>query len=899
MFSNKLKRLSLIVLIALALTLGVLLLLPSLLKPSLNRLLPELLGTEKEPARVQLESLSWTGFKLKRLEMTLSEGGRLELTNLQVRYRPSDLLHARIGRVTLDRVALTWTESNLKEVAAEAADDARQAAQASLNQVLEIPALSQLLRLPLDSLRIDQITIKQPLFNSQLEARIDEALLRVNGQLTLTEVASPWQVELQLHPSGRWFFMLTDDSQLLAQQNGTLRQDKTHTYIQLDQRIDLAALGQRYAVMDTFPLPLDDLRLQAAMRLPNAGMFPAEATLALNAWVTTKNAKLGGEHPWQASTWAIDITKASPQGNWFLTLASAGQKLRLQHPSLFQTVYYQGFQQAQADCQANLSQCQLNGHLSAQLLSQQQQSLAQLDIYPQLNWGNTAGAQLTLPIRAKAQASQIVKDFPVQNMHLSGELSASLHDSLWQLSSDQGFGLTLDEQRIEGWQQQAVSLNIMPSLQLQGDLNSDDLRDQFAAQTLSINIKPFTLSQAASKDTARSEINLAASQLSCRPYLASNNLSVGCQLLINSQKSSFEGWPIPQASLTGSFLMRQLAESTGINSELELHAANGLIRTRINTQHNLDTGKGGLQWHLEDVKLNWNTLDLAEMLALTKVDLLSGSIAGQGWIDWQQQDEDWLISPDSSLRIDGVSGIYDNTVAFEGWNALVALRRPFMGNYLLDAQLSGASLNPGVELKNTLARSQTEVAADFSWALANIYEVRTDLLGGSVSTPLIRYDTRSNNNRFNIELNRIQLAQVVALEPSSEIQATGTLDGLLPILITPAGAEVPAGSLFARDPGGNLRYHNQTSESLAQSNQSMGLAMQLLSNFNYDKLQADVSYQPNGMSNLDLQFQGRNPDFFNGQVTHLNVGLEYNLLDLLESLRAADNLIHKIEEKYQ
>ena len=67
--------------------------------------------------------------------------------------------------------------------------------------------------------------------------------------------------------------------------------------------------------------------------------------------------------------------------------------------------------------------------------------------------------------------------------------------------------------------------------------------------------------------------------------------------------------------------------------------------------------------------------------------------------------------------------------------------------------------------------------------------------------------------------------------------------------------------------------------------------MKLLQNFQYDELQSVVRYQPDGQLNLSLQFEGKNSDFFDGQKTHLNVNLDYNLLDLLESLRIANDVI--------
>src|SRR5690606_37218056 len=144
----------------------------------------------------------------------------------------------------------------------------------------------------------------------------------------------------------------------------------------------------------------------------------------------------------------------------------------------------------------------------------------------------------------------------------------------------------------------------------------------------------------------------------------------------------------------------------------------------------------------------------------------------------------------------------------------------------------------------------------------------------------------------------IQLGLLAALEPVSGVQANGTLDGLLPIVLTPQGPQVPAGNLFARDPGGIIRYQSPTADALGSSDQSVGFAMQILENFHYNQLQTGILYQPDGQLNLALQFQGKNPEFFGGQSTHLNVNLEYNLLDFLESLRVTQNVISTLEEKY-
>ena len=165
--------------------------------------------------------------------------------------------------------------------------------------------------------------------------------------------------------------------------------------------------------------------------------------------------------------------------------------------------------------------------------------------------------------------------------------------------------------------------------------------------------------------------------------------------------------------------------------------------------------------------------------------------------------------------------------------------------------------------------------------------------------PLVRFDTRQAVNAFGIEIEGLQVAQIAALEAGSGITASGELDGILPIILLPEGPQVPAGSLFARAPGGIVQFRGATADSLKESDPSVSLAMKVLDDFRYDKLQTNITYQPDGELNLGLQFQGHNPTFFDGQATHFNLNLDYNLFDLLESLRISNDIVQKLENKYQ
>ena len=402
-------------------------------------------------------------------------------------------------------------------------------------------------------------------------------------------------------------------------------------------------------------------------------------------------------------------------------------------------------------------------------------------------------------------------------------------------------------------------------------------------------------------------------KLQYSPQLRSNeslkNLPLDCEWKAKNSASHWEQWPVPALEMTGSFHLNTLDFSDNkMRAEAKLIGLNQHLDLTFHAQHDFsDLQEGAAQLYLNNLNLDWAELGLIDMLDLTQAQLLGGTLSAQGWIKWQQYQEDifddesisWRWQPDVMLRADDLAGIYNNTTAWDDVDFQMAIRRPFYQTFKVVSQISANSVNPGINVSNILARSTTTIEPDFSKALIVIEEIHSDVLGGQIKVPLIRFDTSQKINAFGIEVEGIQVSQLAELEAESGINATGTLDGVLPIILLPEGPQVPAGSLYARAPGGIINYQNDVASTLKDSDPSVGLAMQVLEDFHYDQLQTDITYQPNGELRLGLQFQGKNPTFFNGQATHLNLNLDYNLLDLLESLRISNDIVQKLENKYQ
>ena len=896
-----LRRVLLIAGLALLLSAAVLAALPSLLKPALNRWLPGALSDNEQTIAV-ISQLSWTRIGIDELLLPLPDGTVIHLNDLQIRFHPSELFQGRLRTLSADSLSVTLPAPSAVKVAAAAAANAGEKARSQFNQPVSIPAFAQWLSLPAERVDIHRFSLQHPTLSADLSISLTPELWRVHGQLQVDNQPLPWNTEFQLQQSGDWLLLLAENEVLLTQTSGHIAQTEQHTMISVDQRLDLQALSQRLPQLADLPLPLHKLTLKAEVTLPNEGILPADAVLGAAATLTTHAAPLPGGVDWQQGSWLISVTKPNAEADWQLRLDSQQQQVSVSGLLDDADVQVRSQQTLTGFCTPQFSLCELEGDLNNNLTVAAQQQ-ASLKLQPAINWQQDSALSVVLPLQLDT-SSDLARalQLPLADSQLSGELIALLSpDGDWQVSTIPGFSARLQPFAVSDWQVSALTLTLLPQLYVHGNFNARDAAGKLSMEPVIVQMSPATLSQSAIADNPGSTLQLAASELQCLPEAHSQGINVRCQFDAGVDASDVNGWPLPATKISGPFTLA-INDQSGeqqISADVSIRAALDKLNMRLRLEHNLISAEGNAQWYLNDTYLDWNSLQLPTMAALSKIEWLGGSVSGQGWVDWSQQADGFSFKPDLTLRADNLSAVYDSSIALENWNALISLRRPFSGDYLLDAQLSGASLNPGIELKDILARSQTRIPADFSYAVAEIHEMHTDVLGGRIHTPLIRFDSRKDINAFGIELEHIQLAQIAALEANAQVNASGTLDGLLPIVISPEGVSIPGGTLFARAPGGVIQYNNATSEALGQSDQTVGLAMQLLQNFQYEQLKNDIQYQPDGELNLGLQFQGKNPDFFGGQKTHLNVNLEYNLLDLLESLRVTQDVISRLEQKYQ
>ncbi len=319
---------------------------------------------------------------------------------------------------------------------------------------------------------------------------------------------------------------------------------------------------------------------------------------------------------------------------------------------------------------------------------------------------------------------------------------------------------------------------------------------------------------------------------------------------------------------------------------------------------NLDTGRGKVNLNARSLDLAYATstvLPLLQKFDLLQQDIevLSGAISFSSELQsqnfdvttWQQQ---------AQLNIRNLSGSYEE-YSFEGLELAAKWTGIERWKTQQPVEFSMARLDVGFDVVDIQARLDMPQATPITQPVVNIEEFSAGMFGGRVYLPEpSRWDFSAESNQLTLRAEKWQLADMVALQQDEDIRALGELEGELPVTITAGRIIIEKGYLRALPPGGSIRYiANEASEALAASSPELGLALDLLSDFQYQVLSSEVELDKEGNLLLGLSLSGKNPAQYEGRPINFNIKLEQNLDPLLQSLRLSDKLVEKIEGRLQ
>ncbi len=302
------------------------------------------------------------------------------------------------------------------------------------------------------------------------------------------------------------------------------------------------------------------------------------------------------------------------------------------------------------------------------------------------------------------------------------------------------------------------------------------------------------------------------------------------------------------------------------------------LRLGIGLQHFFlrDTGDAVLQ-------LGAHTFSEAEpfssLIAAKQIDgdIVAGQWEGLANISWSKQpDASWSFGGPIALKVDSLSGYYADYFFVDFSTDLFAEATTPPGIAVTNAaSASIARIDIGLPLENLSWNYQFDSRTE----VVQISDFTTTLLGGTLSVPAARYNPARDRQQVDVILADLNVEGLVGLAEYPNLQADGLISGYLPFIIEGNAITIEKGLVGALNPGGSIRY--TPSNPVPSTNQSLRLVNQALSNYQYQTMNTEVTYDADGELLLGVQLRGSNPGMNNGQAINLNVNISDNIPSLL------------------
>ncbi|GEM_PF-5421238 len=277
-------------------------------------------------------------------------------------------------------------------------------------------------------------------------------------------------------------------------------------------------------------------------------------------------------------------------------------------------------------------------------------------------------------------------------------------------------------------------------------------------------------------------------------------------------------------------------------------------------------------------------------IASRHMSTTNGVVSAGGGVSWGPGG----IDSDIELKIEDFSTLAGD-IAIEGVNGVVTFDGLTPPSTLPDQVISVAGVTAGLPLTNGA------IVGGMRDGLPYITETEWKWAGGTVSSTPIRITQDGQIEDFTLSLENIGLEALLNLTPEGDnIEATGTLNGKVPMSFRNGGFQVIEGRLETAGPG-ILRYKSEAfSGDFVASNQGLGLFLQAVENFAYDSIRIDLDGQSGDQIEIALHIDGKNPDLYGGTPFELNLSVSGRLDEIfrrsLETFRVPDAVRERIQE---
>lgn len=253
------------------------------------------------------------------------------------------------------------------------------------------------------------------------------------------------------------------------------------------------------------------------------------------------------------------------------------------------------------------------------------------------------------------------------------------------------------------------------------------------------------------------------------------------------------------APLTANGASLTLADNRITADAMLRHAESGRGVAKVAITHNLDTAAGRALLSVPGLVFD-KTLQPEDLTYLAKgvIALADGTITGEGRVDWNGE----AITSSGTFGSDG----FDLAAAFgpvRGLAGKIVFTDLINLTTAPDQTVTIAAINPGVEV--LAGKVQFELK---NGTLLSLEDARFPFMGGTLQMrPLVMDFSQPEERRYVFEIIAVDAATFVSEMELTNLSATGTFDGTVPIIFDANGnGRIEGGLLLSRPGGGNVAY---------------------------------------------------------------------------------------------
>ena len=157
---------------------------------------------------------------------------------------------------------------------------------------------------------------------------------------------------------------------------------------------------------------------------------------------------------------------------------------------------------------------------------------------------------------------------------------------------------------------------------------------------------------------------------------------------------------------------------------------------------------------------------------------------------------------------------------------------------------------------------------------------------GAIVVRPMDYEFGADRNLIVAEADRWDLTEMVRLFGVPDLEVEGVLSGTIPLSFTTGSARVEDAVLEASGEGGVIRYTGEAGQAAGDADPNARLVFEALEDFRYSRLRVGLMGDITGRITLSLGLLGKNPGVLGGTDFDLNIGVESELMNLIQSFQS-------------